>query len=68
MSDDTPEVLMELEEELWRERAIKIAQDVMELPIGGIDKVNPSQWEAGYLQACEEILHRLKNESWVLKQ
>jgi len=58
MSDDIAELAGELE----KQRAIKIAEDVSELPIGGKLSAMPTSFEAGYQLACEEIIHRLKTE------
>lgn len=56
----------ELSAELEKVRAIRIAEDVSELPIGGKLSGIPTPFEVGYQIACEEIIYRLKTEEWVI--
>ena len=49
---------------LEQQRAIKIAEAVAALRIGGADAIMPTPFQAGYQLACEEIIYRLKTEQW----
>lgn len=52
---------------LERQRSVKISEAVQSLPIGGKNETMPTPFQSGYLIACEEIIHRLKTEEWVLE-
>ena len=49
---------------LEQQRALKIAESVTNLPVGGSTVDMPTAFHAGYQLACEEITHRLKTEVW----
>lgn len=58
------DLCIELAQALEQLRAMKIAEDVAALPIGGADAVMPTPFHAGYQLACEDIIYRLKTEVW----
>ena len=45
-------------------RAIKIAEAVQAVPLGGANALMPTPFQSGYQLACEEIIYRLKTEQW----
>lgn len=63
MSDDV-EILISLAVSMEKERAVKIVGDVRNERIGGKDEPIPTGFQAGFLTACEEILHRLEHDEW----
>ncbi len=65
-SEESINECVELSAALEKQRAIKIIEDVMSLPIGGGDSLMPTAFQAGYQLACEESMHRIKTEVWEL--
>jgi len=61
ISDDD---VINLAQALEQHRALAIVMAVAALPVGGADETMPTQFQAGYQLACEEILHRLRTEVW----
>lgn len=57
---------IELAQALEQQRSLKIVADVQALPIGAYDAVLPTQFQAGFQLACEEIAYRLRTEQWEL--
>lgn len=62
--DLTDDQCIELAQALEQARAVKIAETVAALPIGGASIDMPTPFHAGYQLAAEEIVHRLKTEVW----
>lgn len=60
----TTEQCIELAGALEQLRAIKIAEAVHDLPVGGKEALMPTAFQAGYCAACEEIIYRLRTEEW----
>lgn len=58
----TDDQLHQLTSALEVRRALKIADDVAALPIGGKQAASPTAFQAGYQTACEEITERLRTE------
>ncbi len=65
-SEESINECVELSAALERQRAIKIIEAVMSLPIGGGDSPVPTAFQVGYQLALEEVIHRIKNEVWEL--
>jgi len=63
MSEEV-EILISLAVSMEKERAERIVADVLAENIGGTQSLNPTGFESGYQTACEEILHRLRDEEW----
>jgi hypothetical protein len=57
---------IDLAQALEQARAVKIAESVAALPIGGATNNMPTPFQSGYQLACEEIIHRLRTEVWNL--
>lgn len=57
---------IELAQALEQARAIKIAETVAALQIGGATSDMPTPFQSGFQLACEEITHRLRTEEWDL--
>ena len=55
---------VELAAALEQLRALKIVEAVVALPIAGADADMPTEYQAGFLMACEEIEYRLRTEQW----
>ncbi|WP_119157956.1 hypothetical protein [Caldimonas tepidiphila] len=64
MKEATADECLELAQALEQLRAQKIVEAVAALPIGGKDADMPTQFQAGYQLACEEIMTRLRTEVW----
>lgn len=60
----TEDQCIELAQALEQQRALHIVAAVMALPVGGATATMPTQFQAGYQLACEEIDHRLRTEQW----
>ena len=64
--DASADECIELAQALEQARAVKIAEFVAALPIGGATNNMPTPFQAGFQLACEEITHRLRTEEWDL--
>lgn len=61
MMDASPDEVIGLAQALEQQRAVKIAEAVE-----GLADRFYGPFRAGFEQACEEIIHRLKTEVWEL--
>lgn len=64
--DASVDECIELAQALEQARAVKIAEDVAALSIGGATNSMPTPFQSGFQLACEEITHRLRTEEWDL--
>ena len=62
----TTDECIELAQALEQARAIKIAETVAALAIGGATNNMPTRFQSGYQLACEEIIHLLRTQEWDL--
>lgn len=64
----TDDQLHQLTSALEVQRALKIADDVSGLGIGGKDAAAPTPFQTGFQTACEEIVERLRTEVHMLPE
>lgn len=56
--------VIELAQALEQLRARAICDAVAALPLAGQEELKPSEFQAGFQLACEEIAYRLRTEEW----